>query len=236
MGPTGRGGGKRIEILENLTFTHRSETVNLDFVENYVKSLNINQVRNRRIIERSGIKRIHLTYHARQRWNTRVGPTTISDDELTDLISILCLQLGRVALLSKDVGLIDNDIIFIYEQSEDQMNILTFYGRVSQRPALADVNQLKLFNYKELDEVNFELHQEELRFQILPPIPYKRLIYNGSFSHYCLDVYDNGRGDTLFHLAENSPKSDSDTFFRLGDDELTLSKSTITALKYLRYR
>lgn len=231
---TERGGGKRIEVVEYLTFQRLPQDLEIEDVEAYIKGLDTNYARNLRIVEKTGIKRLRLTNHARKRWDTRVGPSNISDAELTELLSNMCFRLGRIELLSKDCGLFDNDIVFFYEQEEDQMNIITFYGRTSQRPALSDVKQLKLFNYRELDEVKFELQKDELDARILPPIPYKRIVYKGTFVIYRLDAYDNMK-NTLFHLVESSPKNKSETFFRLDDDNIQISKSTVTALRMMKY-
>lgn len=229
-----RGGGKRIEVREYLTFQRLPQELNIENVEVYIKALDTNCDRNLRIIEKIGCKRLRITNHARKRWDTRVGPSNISDMDLTELLSNMCFRLGRIELLTKDCGLIDNDIVFIYEQEEDQLNIITFYGRMSQRPALSDIKQLKLFKYRELDEANFELEKDELDAQILPPIPFKRVIYKGNFIMYQLDAYDNGK-NTVFHLIESSPKNQSETFFRLDDKNIKITKSTITALRMMNY-
>ncbi|MCY9666445.1 hypothetical protein M5X11_15990 [Paenibacillus alginolyticus] len=229
-----RRDGKRIEVVEYTKFQYLPHELDIAAVEAYIKALNINYDRNLRIVEKTGIKQIRLTNHARQRWDSRVGPTNVSNGDLMELISTMCFRLGRIELLSKDCGLIDNDIVFFYEKVEDQMNIITFYGRMSQRPALADVKQLKLFNYRELDDVNFELQSDELDVQILPPIPYKRMVYKGTFVLYCLDAYDNQK-EVVFHLTETSPKSTNDIVFRIEDEGIKHSKSTITALRMMRY-
>ncbi|GGG17832.1 hypothetical protein [Paenibacillus abyssi] len=232
--PIDRSGGKRIDILDFKKIDAVLPDGDLSDVEIYLRSLTLDADRNLRIFERAGIKKIHLTKHAKDRWDSRVGPANIEEADLTERITTMSLDLGRIELLSKECGLIDNDIVFIYEKHNDQMNIVTFYGRISHRPALHDVKQLKIFNYKELDDANFELTRNELNEQILPPVPQKRLKYKGSFVLYTLDAYAN-QTDAIFHLTEVSPQGSGQSYFRLRDTDIRLSKSTVKALRYLGY-
>jgi hypothetical protein len=209
-------------------------TTDLAEIEAYLKTLSpLNFEHNRKIIHKSGVKQIHLTKHARQRWNTRVAPANISNQDLIKFLNG-CLSLGRIELFSKQCGVIDNEIVFIYEQDEEQLNIITFYGRISHRPALSNIKKLKTFNYRELDDVNFELSKAELHAQALPPLPYKRLIFRGNYVVYSLDVYDNDR-DVFFHLNETSFKGNESRIFRLQDENLQIGKSTVTALRIMGY-
>jgi hypothetical protein len=110
---------------------------------------------------------------------------------------------------------------------------ISFYSKASGGQWIM-VDDVELFRADLDNKVSFELQKEELSVQILPPLPYKRIVYKGTFVFYRLDVYYNHK-DAVFHLSENSPKSRSDHFFRLNDEGVRLSRSTVTALRMMNY-
>lgn len=118
---------------------------------------------------------IILTKHATERWNERVGPNQ-SKTQISDLLHQLH-QLNRIEYFNhkSKVGLIDEEIVFIYEKiGLNKIVILTFYGRISIKSGLKRLTKLNEFNPRK-DAVNLELEVDSKDYlkQTLPLLPFR---------------------------------------------------------------
>lgn len=89
------------------------------------------------------IERIVLTDHAEGRWNERVGPYA-RKAQLNRLLTDLH-NLGRIRYY-EDFGVIDNEIVFHFsiEHKRNKVAIIqTFLGRISLKPLLEDVKNIR---------------------------------------------------------------------------------------------
>lgn len=89
------------------------------------------------------IERIVLTDHAEDRWNERIGPYA-RKAQLNRLLTDLH-NLGRIRYY-QDFGVIDNEIVFHFsiEHKRNKVAIIqTFLGRISLKPLLEDVENIR---------------------------------------------------------------------------------------------
>ncbi|MGF7035319.1 hypothetical protein J2T17_006327 [Paenibacillus mucilaginosus] len=226
--------GKHIDVIHHEMYDRLEPGTDMVSLEAYLRRLSERSMKNRAAFQEFGLRGVRMTRHALERWNTRVGPQA-GASELEARLTILGCELGRIHLLSKNVGIIDDDIVFIYEIEGTQLVCITFYGRKSLRPALFDMRHLLRFNGREDDEADIQLEPEELAGQLFPPLPYKLLMYRGTRSRYQLEVYDNTE-TPIFRLVESVQEDARASVFRQDKGAFKPSKSTITALSYLGYK
>lgn len=89
------------------------------------------------------IERIVLTDHAENRWNERVGPYA-RKSQLNRMLTNLH-NLGRIRYY-EDFGVVDNEIVFHFsiEHKRNKVAIVqTFLGRISLKPLLEDVKNIR---------------------------------------------------------------------------------------------
>ncbi|WP_078543666.1 hypothetical protein [Litchfieldia alkalitelluris] len=136
------------------------------------------------------VQSIRLSEHAAARWNERVGPC-VTEAKLVGILNSLLQVPGSIRLVNHEEGRIDDDIVFTYFIEEGQMVITTFYGRISLRPALNNLNLLKRFNHNEHDSYNLGVSVETLNEQLLPLFPKEIIKYKGSKNVYLIEKYTN---------------------------------------------
>lgn len=136
----------------------------------------------------SRITSVQINGHTHTRWNERVGPS-FTKDELESLFNDLIRIPYRITTLSDDIAVIDDEIVFIYKFTNDKLVILTIYGRISLKPSLQGLSELKRFNYQQYDKLKLSLPAEVLEAQFPPPIPDDVYFFKGSHTTYRLETY-----------------------------------------------
>jgi hypothetical protein len=152
------------------------------------------------------IQSITLSKHAWERWNERIGPPT-SFQELTNLLNQLVLINRRITAISDRRGLIDSDILFIYQKKETSIHITTFYGRLSHHPALRNIRDLKAYQLIENERIILSLPSHLLTQQQLPVIPIDYVEFEGRTISYVIQKYRVSINNTeriLLFLTETS--------------------------------
>lgn len=223
--------GKPIQISNK--FISDESVVSIGFKELKPLLLNTDQfhITNMHNEKLKEITSISITNHAWQRWNERVSKIIPSFEQLHAYLSNCIIHLGRIRFLNPYFASIDEDIIFYYEIKDHQLFIISFYGRVTIKPGLSDVNLLLQFLGKKVDRLFLSVPEDQLTNSNLLPIPSHHLIFEGSITTYELNVYSCLDGD-LCHLINHT--NQKFTIWNLKDSDIKLSKSTITALRYLR--
>ncbi len=136
----------------------------------------------------SRIKSVVINFHNVIRWNERVGPA-INGEELENLFNDLIKIPYRITTLSDDIAVIDDEVVFIYKFINDKLVIPTIYGRISLKPSLQGLSELKRFNYQQYDKLNLSLPKDILEKQYAPPVPDVAYYFKGSHTTYRLETY-----------------------------------------------
>lgn len=125
----------------------------------------------------SNCKKVYVSTHCEERWNSRVGPA--SDlTMITHLFEyVLNYEPERIIIESNNFAYIDNHICFYYELKNDELYISTFYGRANLRPGISDIVKTINFNSKNDDQIYLNLTSEELAAQVFPELPTTILKY-----------------------------------------------------------
>lgn len=139
---------------------------------------------------------IVLKDHAFQRWGQRVGRSN-NKTLLEYKIHILYSLLDRVELLSPEFGLIDKEILFTYKRENNKIIISTFYGRLSQNPALYHFDAMRNYNLQQDEYIDLSLDQSTLSNLVNPPIPTQRMIFKGNRTRYMIDKYSDAERSVL---------------------------------------
>ncbi|WML46737.1 hypothetical protein RCG23_13910 [Neobacillus sp. PS3-34] len=155
-----------------------------DIVENFMskKGQLVGKVRN-------SFSEVKISEHAFERWNQRVGPFFTRVEKLERLVFALLSLPLRIEWLSPSLGIIDSDILFIYEAREETLLIKTFYGRCSFHPSLYQFPVLKKYNLHELEKINLSLPPNILEQQVAPVLPLEVILFNGRTMDYCIETY-----------------------------------------------
>lgn len=149
------------------------------------------------------IESVEINYHSLLRWNERIGPK-VTIEELELLFTQLLQIPYRITRLTNEIGVIDDDIIFIYKIKDTSLVILTIYGRLSLKPSLQDLKELKNYNYYHYDRLNLSIQEHILNEQILPLIPKKLIYFQGTRRFYRIELFNSIEGDMIYlSLFEN---------------------------------
>lgn len=144
------------------------------------------------------ITSVLINGHTVQRWNERVGPS-LDKEQLEELFNDLIKIPYRITTLSDDIAVIDDEIVFIYKFNEDQLVILTIYGRISLKPSLQSLNELRRFNYQQYDRLNLSISRDVLERQFPPPVPKNAYYFKGNHTTYRLETYEcENRNQKIF--------------------------------------
>lgn len=172
---------------------------------------------------------ISISDHAFTRWNERVSRES-NISKLTNTLNYLNQSLARIDFATSSVGVIDNDIVFTYVQSDRSIIITTFYGRISQKNVLANFENLQHFNMIEDDSVNLQLNDELLDKLVTLPLPAQRMIFKGSQARYVLDEFCDAHRSLFILTVESSTKNQLKFFYSDRLKKLTLEHSVRRAL------
>jgi hypothetical protein len=147
---------------------------------------------------------IRLTAHAFKRWNERVGPY-IGFTELDRLLNQLLFIPNRITIKSPRRGMIDSDILFIYELVGNEIHIITFLGRASEQPVLQDLRSLRELKFEYNERLVLELSEETLMKQQFPCIPVEYIQFEGRTTSYYLERYkylDGENSGSIIYVKE----------------------------------
>lgn len=143
------------------------------------------------------VKSVVIKDHSVLRWNERVGPK-LEKNEIELLFNQLIKVPYRVTKLTKEIAVIDDDIIFIYRIENNELIVMTIYGRLSLKPSLQDINKLKTYNYHHYDRLNLSIPEHILNEQTVPPIPKKLFHFRGRYNFYRIEVFNSIEGEMVF--------------------------------------
>lgn len=192
--------------------------------------MNLKQMKN--TVERKrNIREFDVEDHATKRWNERIGPI-VEHHELKDHLSRLFLEPDRFLFLNHEFGLIDNDILFTYFVHKKRITMTTFYGRISDRPYLLDLNTIRTWNKHSKDKINLSLSQSELNQQTLPPLAGQTVFFNDHNREYKLETYYDsfGKKHSFLLFLEGNEQ----ICFKEYSEEDTLPKFAYKALKMMK--
>ncbi|WP_226086023.1 hypothetical protein [Mesobacillus sp. S13] len=131
---------------------------------------------------------IILTGHAFKRWNERVGPK-VGFAELERMLNHLLFIPERITRNSPKRGMIDSDILFVYELVGNEIHIVTFLGRASEQPGLRNLRSFRELKFEYNERLKLELPEAALIRQKLPCIPVEYIHFEGRTTSYFLERY-----------------------------------------------
>jgi hypothetical protein len=147
------------------------------------------------------ITSVIIDHHTVKRWNERVGPI-MERDELEKLFNDLIRIPYRITTLSDEIAILDDEIVFIYKFEDNKLVILTIYGRISLKPSLQGLSELKRFNHQQSDRLNLSLPHDVLEQQFAPPVPDDVYFFKGRHTTYRLEHYKSrGERNELIFLT-----------------------------------
>ncbi|MGN4128017.1 hypothetical protein ACMGD3_23885 [Lysinibacillus sphaericus] len=147
---------------------------------------------------------VHVTDHTLERWNQRVGPYMSTNKELADyLMIIMSAKVKRYEILEEPnknfndyLIEIEKDIVGSFTIKNNSIVFISFFGRVSKVPALANWYFLRHFNMKKgrlnnriQDQINLDFSIEELQNECLPATPITEWFITGSRTNYVVEKY-----------------------------------------------
>lgn len=148
--------------------------------------------------------KVFVTDHSLERWNQRVGPYMNSQKELAAYLTIIMsAKVKRYEILEvpnkkfNDYLIeIEKDIVGSFNIENNSIVFISFFGRVSKVPALANVYFLRHFNLKKgrinnriHDQVKLNFSIEEIDKECLPATPVTEWFITGSRTNYVIEKY-----------------------------------------------
>ncbi|MCM3130134.1 MULTISPECIES: hypothetical protein [unclassified Paenibacillus] len=208
---------------------------NFESIEGYFQSRSMKSLILSRLDKRaSDNKQIIITDHALQRWNERVSSSRMNFFCLQGKLNLLFNQFGRVELQPNGVGIIDREIIFTYENDDENIIITTFYGRLSQIHSLHHFEALRNYNAYSSEFLDLDLSPESLNTLPVPPIPFQRMIFRGNTSTYLIEKYTDGSVDFFVLIVlEGADSGSVREFYSNQPGGVKLEKSVRRALLLL---
>jgi hypothetical protein len=131
---------------------------------------------------------IILTGHAFKRWNERIGPH-IGFAELERLLNHLLFLQSRITMNSPKRGMIDSDILFVYELVGNEIHIVTFLGRANEQPVLRNLRSFRKLKFEYNERLMLGLSEDALIKQKLPCVPVEYIHFAGRTTSYFLERY-----------------------------------------------
>jgi hypothetical protein len=131
---------------------------------------------------------IHLTHHAFFRWNERIGPI-MTLEGLNLMFTSLWEEPDRLILVDKEIGTLDQDIVFTYEMDQEQLVITTFYGRMTHYPALQSMTIGQRIKLPQNDMLDLKIPNKLLLEQLPPHLPCNTITFSGKKYMYKIEQY-----------------------------------------------
>ena len=136
------------------------------------------------------LRKVHVTSHAVERWNERVGPYATSEQLFCVFKTIIETQHRRLKNWGEGIWCLDRDIVFRAQWLDDELRIITFYGRISYRPLLKHVCEILYHKQKSKEGLNLKLSDQELAQATMPLLPKMRTYVRGQTSSYLLEHFE----------------------------------------------
>ncbi|MEE1130922.1 MAG: hypothetical protein UHX00_04740 [Caryophanon sp.] len=136
------------------------------------------------------LRKVYVASHAIERWNERVGPYATSEQLYYIFKTIVETQHRRLKSWGEGVWCLDRDIVFRAKLLEDELRIITFYGRISHHPLLKNVHDILDYKQKFKDGLHLKLTDEQLERAYMPILPKMRTFVRGKTSSYLLEHFD----------------------------------------------
>ncbi|KOY81333.1 hypothetical protein I6G82_02370 [Lysinibacillus macroides] len=163
-----------------------------------------------------GIIDVKVVAHAYERWHQRVGPPT-TEDLLTNVFRVaILINPNRIRVLTRNLAILDNDIVFSFEFEDSILKITTFFGRTSLKPLLLNVDALRRYNSQYKEEVDLHVERCVMTKQIPPIAPSTVIKFEDSENKSHLFFYikskDSNRNQNrnfFYHLIKNSEEVES---------------------------
>ncbi|MNK38837.1 hypothetical protein D3C87_574350 [compost metagenome] len=186
----------QISIEKRLGLSNFSSNT-IEQIRDYVLNREADSIRLLERFNNAPLFEFALDPHALERWNTRVGPIFEDIEQLERTISFLH-GFRRIKLYDKkNLGSIDDDILFTFKREDGKVVITTFYGRISLVNYLSNFDVLRKYNLKNNDGIKLEQPVEVLNEQLM--IIHKEImVFNGSHNRYLLEIFDNEGQDMIY--------------------------------------
>ncbi len=156
-----------------------------------------------------GIIDVEVDPHAFERWNQRVGPIT-TDEILTNIFRMaILINPNRVRVLDRDLAILDDEVVFSYEFEASILKVTTFFGRISLKPLLLNIDTLRRYNQRYSEEVDLSIDSEVINQQGLPIVPSSVIDFVDSKNIPHILFYirtidsDNTKRNFFYHLIRN---------------------------------
>lgn len=179
---------------------------------------------------------VFISEHAHARWNERVGPK-IEYETLCQMMNVLILELHRVEFINHQFALIDDEIVFIYEKDvkNNQLLILTFYGRISVLPFLMNIEALRKFNLKNDELINLKVADRIVVEQKFPIIPCEILRFDERRNSFLLEKYKGENGFFLYLFKIDSTGKCITEQIDLKNPYKTFNRKVLKAIEMLGF-
>lgn len=174
-----------------------------------------------------GILDIEVDSHAFERWNQRVGPFT-TNEILTNVFRVaILINPNRIRVLDRNLAILDNEIVFSFEFKDSILIVTTFFGRVSLKPLLLNVDTLRRYNSQYKEEVVLEIDSSVISKQRLPIVPTSVIEFedseNASHILFYIKSKDSNDGNKsrnfYYHLVNNVDTKQENTDYIVQDKE-----------------
>ncbi|PJO43384.1 hypothetical protein [Lysinibacillus xylanilyticus] len=157
-----------------------------------------------------GIIDVEVDSHAFERWNQRVGPIT-TDEILTNIFRVaILINPNRVRVLDRGLAILDKEVVFSFEFEDSILKVTTFFGRISLKPLLLNVDTLRKYNQHYSEEVDLSIDSEVINQQGLPIVPSSviEFVDSNNIPHLLfyiqnIDTDNNSKRNFFYHLIKN---------------------------------
>lgn len=157
-----------------------------------------------------GITEVEVDSHALERWNQRVGPIALNE-VLTNMFRVAVLiNPNRILLMERGLAILDNEIVFSFECKDCVFKVTTFFGRISLKPLLSNVDILRKYNLRYQEEIDLVIESTVINQQVLPAAPSSVIEFIDDKNRPNLLFYfqglDNhgGKRNFYYHLIRNT--------------------------------
>ncbi|MFJ7982258.1 hypothetical protein ACIQ1D_18530 [Lysinibacillus xylanilyticus] len=164
-----------------------------------------------------GIIDVKVDSHAFERWNQRVGPIT-TDEILTNIFRVaILINPNRVRVLDRGLAILDEEVVFSFEFEDSILKVTTFFGRISLKPLLLNVDTLRRYNQRYSEEVDLSIDSEVINQQGLPIVPSSviEFVDSNNIPHLLfyiqnIDTTNNSKRNFFYDLVIGSIEESTD--------------------------
>lgn len=194
----------KLQITKAISFLNVPKSNYSTFLEKNPSPYSVSLKLPKEIIE------IEVDSHALERWNQRVGPIA-TDEILTNIFRVaILINPNRIEVLERGLAILDNEVVFSFEIKDSILKITTFFGRISLKPILLNVDTLRKYNFRSQEEIDLVIDENVINQQVLPVAPSSVIEFRDSknisnilFYFQSLDN-NGGKRNFYYHLYRNS--------------------------------